>query len=210
MTGYEASQMMRRLETSVRQQKNIRDTARASKDKHLVQKCNDRIKAYTAKYDQISEIAGIAKQPQRMSIPRITTNSQKTVDFTGENGIIYGDKITNSVGAKSPTYPIVNYPETDIPLEFVIGTRPSYPSDHTMAGKGCKTGRQIDDIDRLVDTYNCNAEGWQKEKAIFEVYDTYGEIRKVELHWYQHSDIGRVEYKVKTRGGYVYLDEWED
>ena len=90
------------------------------------------------------------------------------------------------------------------------GSRPVYPSDHTMAGFGCKTGRQIDDIDRLVREYNCSAEKWQKEKARFEVYDEYGNIRVAELHWYQHPDIGKVEYKVKTRGGYVYVDDWEE
>ena len=139
-------------------------------------------------------------------------NTIHSKDLTSEanNGTIYGDKIARSVGAKSPTYPNVNYPETNIPLEFVFGTRPVYPSDHTMAGKGCKTGRKIDDIQRLVDTYNCEATGWQKEKAIYEVYDDSGEIRKVELHWYQHEDIGKVEYKVKTKGGYVYIDEWEN
>ncbi len=126
------------------------------------------------------------------------------------SGIMYGDKITRSVGARSISYPVVNYPETDIPVEFVTGTRPVYPPDHTMAGNGCKTGREIDDIDRLVDTYKCDAKGWRKEKAIYEVYDENGEIRNIEIHWYEHKDIGKVEYKVKTRGGYVYIDEWPD
>ena len=61
---------------------------------------------------------------------------------------------------------------------------PGYPPDHTMAGGGCKTGREIDEIDRLVEEYKCDAKGWQKKKAVFEVYDDYGEIRQVELHWY--------------------------
>ena len=131
------------------------------------------------------------------------------VDKSGESGIIYGEPIEKSVGAKSPTYPIVYYPGTDIQVDFVIGSRPQYPPDHTMAGKNCKTHRQIDEIDRLVDVYKCDAANWQKEKARFEVYDEYGEIRTVELHWYQHPDVGKVEYKVKTKGGYVYVDEWD-
>lgn len=131
--------------------------------------------------------------------------------LTGEtkSGIIEGDEILPAIGASSSSHPIVYYPGTDVQVEFVVGTRPLFPSDHTMAGYGCKTGRTIDDIDRLVDVYNADAEHWRKEKAWFQVYDEYGEIREVELHWYQHPDIGKVEYKVKTRGGYVYVDEWE-
>ena len=135
---------------------------------------------------------------------------KKGLTTTNKNGIIDDEIITKSVGAKSATYPNVNYPETDIPLEFVIGTKPVYPPDHTMAGKGCKTGRKIDDIQRLVDTYNCPADGWRKEKAIYEVYDDTGNVREIELHWYQHEDIGKVEYKVKTKGGYIFVDEWQD
>lgn len=97
----------------------------------------------------------------------------------GGGGIIYGEPVLGGVGAKSSTYPIVYYPGTDVQVDFVVGSRPQFPPDHTMAGKNCKTHRQIDDIDRLVDTYNCDAPNWQKEKAYYEVYDEYGEIRIV-------------------------------
>lgn len=69
-SGYEVTQMQRRLESAVREQKTIRDTAKASGDNLLVRRCNERIKVYQDKYNQISEISGIAKQPKRMSIPK--------------------------------------------------------------------------------------------------------------------------------------------
>ena len=126
------------------------------------------------------------------------------------DAITYGDPIVRGVGARSPSYPIVYYPGTNIQVEFVPGTGPVYPPDHIIAGKGCKTKNPIDDIDRLVEEYHCDAAGWKKDKAIYEVYDEYGVIRKVELHWYHHDDVGKVEYKIKTRGGFVYLDEQGD
>ena len=69
-TGYEITQMQRRLEAETRNQKSIKQLAQASGDKVLVKKCNQKIKAYKTKYTEISEITGISEQPKRMSVPR--------------------------------------------------------------------------------------------------------------------------------------------
>ena len=68
--GYDATQMQRRLETAVRKEKTIRDMARASGNPELVKACNTKIKAYQAKYTQISDITGIAEDRKRMSVQR--------------------------------------------------------------------------------------------------------------------------------------------
>ncbi len=35
-------------------------------------------------------------------------------------------------------------------------------------------------------------------------------MREVELHWYQHENVGKVEYKVKLDDfDHVFVDEWE-
>ena len=67
-TGYEATQAMRKLETAVREQKSIKEMARAEGDKGLVKGCNANIKAYKDKYSQISDITGIKEDIKRMSI----------------------------------------------------------------------------------------------------------------------------------------------
>lgn len=139
-----------------------------------------------------------------------TLENNREEDYN-DNGF-YGAPIRRGVGAKSISYPDVINPETGENFDFVPGTRPYYPPDHIMAGKGCRTGRKIDDIDRLVETYKlfeADAAGWSKEKARYQAYDQYGEIRTVEIHWYRHENIGRVEEKAKTdRLGHVYVDEW--
>lgn len=102
MTGYEASQAMRRLETEVRNQKDIRELAKSSGDNVLVKKCNDRIKAYQAKYNEISEITGIAKQPKRMSVPKSTqvlTNSEN-------GGIIHNEYEQSPRKQKNSNYSV--------------------------------------------------------------------------------------------------------
>ena len=70
VTGYEATQMMRRLETEIRNKKSIKQIADASGDKNLVKECDNAIKVYQSKYNEITDITGIAKEPKRMSVPR--------------------------------------------------------------------------------------------------------------------------------------------
>ena len=70
VTSYEATQMQRRIESAVRNEKTKRELARASGDKVLVKRCNERIKALQSKYAEISEITKIPEDRKRMSIPR--------------------------------------------------------------------------------------------------------------------------------------------
>lgn len=64
------SQRMRNLESATREQKTIRDLARSSGDKALVKKCNDKIKAYRQKYDEICNATGLSPELKRLSIPK--------------------------------------------------------------------------------------------------------------------------------------------
>ena len=64
------SQRMRNLESATREQKTIRDLARSSGDKVLVKKCNDKIKAYRQKYDEIAEATGLLPELKRLSVPK--------------------------------------------------------------------------------------------------------------------------------------------
>lgn len=70
VSGYEAQQMMRRVETAIREQKSIKQTAQASGDKALVKQCNDKIKTYKDKYEEITNITGFYPETKRMSVPR--------------------------------------------------------------------------------------------------------------------------------------------
>ena len=70
VSGYEAQQMMRSVETAIREQKSIKQTAQASGDKVLVKQCNDKIKAYKGKYEEITNITGFYPETKRMSVPR--------------------------------------------------------------------------------------------------------------------------------------------
>ena len=67
---YFFSQKMRNLESATREQKTIRDLARSSGDKVLVKKCNDRIKAYRQRYDEICNATGLSPELKRLSVPK--------------------------------------------------------------------------------------------------------------------------------------------
>ena len=64
------SQRMRNLESATREQKTIRDLARSSGDKVLVKKCNEKIKAYRQKYDEICNATGLSPELKRLSVSR--------------------------------------------------------------------------------------------------------------------------------------------
>lgn len=64
-----------------------------------------------------------------------------------------------------------------------------------IAGKGRK--REIDELPILIERYPGSSEKeWQKVKGLGYI-DYNGESYKVELHWYQEPNVGRVEWKVK-------------
>ena len=70
VTGYEATQMMRRLETAIRNEKSIKNMAQAEGDKGQITKSNKKIKAYKDKYEEITNITGFYPETKRMSVPR--------------------------------------------------------------------------------------------------------------------------------------------
>ena len=56
-------------------------------------------------------------------------------------------------------------------------------------------GKSIRELPRLRKFYGHGR--WRKRKGIADVKLPNGTIRKVELHWYEASGIGKKEFKIK-------------
>lgn len=67
-TLYEATQVQRRLETKIRQQKDLQIASKASGNKEGVQEAQQNITSLTKKYKEFSEKAGLDTQMQRMRV----------------------------------------------------------------------------------------------------------------------------------------------
>lgn len=67
-TLYEAQQVMRKLETEVRRQKDTANAARIVGDDTLRRSCQVKINALAAKYAQVSALSGLPMRKERMSV----------------------------------------------------------------------------------------------------------------------------------------------
>lgn len=65
---YEAVQLMRRLETAVRREKDVANAARIANDDQLRRECQLKINALAQRYSNVARIAGITPRKDRMRV----------------------------------------------------------------------------------------------------------------------------------------------
>ena len=79
-TMYEGTQMQRRLETAIREQKDIKTIGEASGDNKIVLEANAKIKAYRQKYNELNEISGLKGKAKRLSITKTSNKPEPKVE----------------------------------------------------------------------------------------------------------------------------------
>lgn len=65
---YEASQLMRQIETAIRREKDVAVAAKAAGDMDLRRECQSRINALKRKYSKVADAAGLRERTDRMSV----------------------------------------------------------------------------------------------------------------------------------------------
>ena len=78
-TNYEGTQLQRKLETAIRQQKDIQIIAKASKNKQLVQESQKRITELTHKYKELSDASGLPTKLDRLRVSGYKRTSVKNM-----------------------------------------------------------------------------------------------------------------------------------
>lgn len=78
-TNYEATQLMRNLETEIRRQKDTAVLAKASGDDVLRRECQSNITKLTRKYDQVAEATGLRKQMGKTYVEGFTPVEENAV-----------------------------------------------------------------------------------------------------------------------------------
>lgn len=92
---YEGTQLQRRIESAIRQEKDTQILAKASGDEEQVLKSQLRITQLNTKYKQLSQVSGLPTQKQRMSVSSYrkvsTKNIEKRVQKVYNTGNLYKD-----------------------------------------------------------------------------------------------------------------------
>lgn len=131
-------------------------------------------------------------------------NTKNNVSNDENSGIIESEFTTpQSLGAMAKKF----YVKAAKDLKNPFSEESTYLKEGTtvtgikaIAGKGMN--RQIDDINRLIDTYkksdgkDTRPEDWIKVRGDAVVTDGTTDI-KAEVHWYQCENVGKIEFKIK-------------
>lgn len=100
-TGYQATQLLRDIETEIRKQKDTAILAKASGDDVLRRECQSNINKLTKKYNAVAEAAGLRKQMQKTRVEGFAPikEQKETLENSAESVTMDMNRKTRNTGA---------------------------------------------------------------------------------------------------------------
>lgn len=217
-TGYEATQMQRKLERAIRMQKNrcLVDEATGDKEKLLTDQI--KLQRYRQEYVRFSKAAGLRTENERAQVAgfgrgeaaRAVTASKKaeTEALVRKKALQFiRDDATIKENSGLPKK-LVNMPDERLrhTVNVDIDKTPANPFEfHAVAPKGADmksievmagagTSTPIRDLKRLYATYGLSPDGWQKKSGT-----VFGENYHYVIHWYEHNGTVPID-EIKLKG----------
>lgn len=156
---YEAGQLMRKIETAIRRQKDVATVARASGDDVLRRQAQKRISDLTAAYKRVSDASGLQTRAQRLYVSGFKDVKPAIVQST-----------------------------MDISLPNINGVVPrgaEIQRERVIAGRGSSTA--IRDVGYLVRDFGGDALQWAKVGGIIETGNFRYDVHWYELNGKQYK-----------------------
>lgn len=190
-TAYEAQQVMRRMELSIRRQKSRAAAFSASGDEDAARVAKAAATVKTRQYRQFCKAVGLDEDPTRITL--LGLKPEQIQKWLPRGGIARTAQETAAMNLpKKAKAPDTILQATYAKKELFVGVIPkgaSLVNSVILAGKGTSTG--LRDAPRLSATYGGKPLHWQKKTGIIvAAHFTY------EVHWYE---LDQVQYEMKLK-----------
>ena len=176
-TGYEATQMQRRIETDIRKLKDTANIAKAAGDDTLRREVQGKINTLRDKYVDFSRIANLPTKMERMRVS----------GFHSVKPLPKVVKTDNTILQNTFEYVII-----DKNNQFYSGIIPAgalLEDVHIIAGYGSST--KIRAANRLSEEFGGEPRKWQKKTGVVK-----SKYKSYEMHWYEYD--GK-QYEIKSK-----------
>ena len=175
---YEGTQLQRRIESAIRQEKDTQILAKTSGDDDLVLQSQTRITQLNTKYKQLSQISGLPTKKQRLSVSGYRrTKINKTISELKLDNI---DNISKFVNSNKEDFKNLDVKE----LQLKINEKYHFNYKPTLLNEN--------DFDRLeeIDNYNKPGKLEEKDKYI-KVFRGWGDKKYSEEYKYGKNSYGK-------------------
>lgn len=195
-TKYEGTQLQRRMETAVRNHKDLANIAKAAGDDDLRREAQYKINLLTNKYAKLADASGLPTKMERMDVRGFRSVKIKSIDNVSRSGIIKDEELVKLYDKSGKYLRSIPRPDVKLPDETMsIITKGTHITDvEVFAGKGAKNELRV--REHLKNNYGGNADNWQHSKGHAFV-DTPNGSKKANVHWFEEESVGVVEMFVK-------------